>query len=145
MQNNMMKTTKNISAINFINAIHSINATNEINDIAHINAIKTNDLIKPFPSRIYLCWEDTNFKSPTTHLPINGFKCYRYNSFHCADYAWKNIIKPDYEPHKLRNTIIPINFWVPIIFDKYIINYQLKKMYWLGDHSFGIGDSSNDD
>jgi hypothetical protein len=31
--------------------------------------------------------------------------------------------------------MIPICKWVPIIFDKYILNWELKNMYWLGKHT----------
>jgi hypothetical protein len=35
----------------------------------------------------------------------------------------------------VRHTMIPICKWVPIIFDKYILNWELKNMYWLGNHT----------
>ena len=89
-------------------------------------------------NRVYLCWEDTNFEKPTTYLPINGFKCYRYNTLQDANCVW-NLIKKDYEPHKLRHVIIPMNKFIPEIFDKYIVDYKLKKKFWLNNHTFGQG------
>lgn len=88
--------------------------------------------------RVYLCYEDTNLKPATTYNPIKGFDCYRYNSFKSADYAWNNNRT---ELHKLdiRHTIIPICKWVPEIFDKYILNWQLKNIYWHGQISIGRG------
>lgn len=35
--------------------------------------------------------------------------------------------------------MIPMCKWVPEIFDKYILNWKLKNMYWLGKNSFGCG------
>jgi hypothetical protein len=88
--------------------------------------------------RVYLCLEDTNLKKPTTYLPIKGFKCYRYNSFQNADYVWHNnkIMEQKIE---VRHTMIPICKWVPEIFDKYILKWKLKNIYWLGQNSFGRG------
>ena len=45
-----------------------------------VNDITNNKKPDNWYDRVYLCWEDTNFKSPTTFTPIKGFKCYRYNS-----------------------------------------------------------------
>ena len=88
--------------------------------------------------RVYLCWEDTNFKNPTTFKPITGFKCYRYNSFASADYAWDNHIETE-QKLEIRHTMIPICKWFPEMFDKYILNYKLRNMYWLGKNSIGYG------
>jgi hypothetical protein len=88
--------------------------------------------------RVYLCYEDTDNMKPTTYGPIIGFKCYRYTSFENADKGWD---KDRTELHKLniRHTMIPICKWVPKIFDKYILNWKLKNIYWLGIHTIGSG------
>jgi hypothetical protein len=39
----------------------------------------------------------------------------------------------------IRHTMIPMCKWVPEIFDKYILNWKLRNMYWKGQHSFGCG------
>lgn len=89
-------------------------------------------------SRVYLCYQDTNFKPPNKYGAINGFDCYRYDSFYNADYAWTNNRT---ELHKLevRHTLIPICRWVPEMFDKYILNWKLRNMYWGGKISMGRG------
>lgn len=89
-------------------------------------------------NRVYLCWEDTNFMKPTTFTPIKGFKCYRYNSFEIADNAWNKDLT-EYHKMEIRHTMIPICKWVPQIFDRYILNWKLKKIYWLGNHYVGYG------
>ena len=43
--------------------------------------------------RVYLCYEDTDFKKPTTYLPIKGFNCYRFSSFENAHDGWNNSCK----------------------------------------------------
>ena len=88
--------------------------------------------------RVYLCWENTNFKKPNTYEAIKGFNCYRYNSFESADYAWKNH-KETEQKLEVRHTMIPMCKWVPEIFDKYILNWKLRNMYWLGKISIGNG------
>ena len=88
--------------------------------------------------RVYLCWEDTDFKKPTTYLPIKGFNCYRYNSFASADYGWRNCCETE-QKLEIRHTMIPMCKWVPEIFDRYILNWKLRNMYWLGKNSFGRG------
>ena len=88
--------------------------------------------------RVYLCWEDTDFKKPTTYLPIKGFNCYRYNSFASAEYGWNNFCETE-QKLEVRHTMIPMCKWVPEIFDKYILNWKLRNMYWLGVISLGRG------
>lgn len=83
--------------------------------------------------RVYLCYEDTNFNRPKTYSPIRGFDCYRYNSFESANAGWKN--KTDLCGLDLRHTMIPICRWVPKMFDKYILNWKLKTIYWGGEIS----------
>ncbi len=89
-------------------------------------------------NRVYLCCEDTDFKKPTTYKPIKGFNCYRFNSFASADYVWNNLFKNNDEL-EVRHTMIPMCKWVPKIFDKYILNWKLRDMYWLGKNSFSRG------
>jgi len=88
--------------------------------------------------RVYLCWEDTDFKKPTTYLPIKGFKCYRYSSFENADYTWNNIRETE-QNLEVRHTMIPVCKWVPTFLDKYILNWKLRNMYWLGKHTVSYG------
>ena len=89
--------------------------------------------------RVYLCWEDTDFKPPTTYKPIKGFNCYRYNSFEGADYAWDEELKCKKDLGDVRHTMIPICKWVPERYDRFILNYKLMGMYWLGNHLTGRG------
>ena len=79
--------------------------------------------------RVYLCYEDTN--QPNTCLPIKGFKCYRYNNYQDINVNVNNHIKNS----EIRHTMIPICKWVPKIFDKYILNWELRNMYWLNKHT----------
>ena len=88
--------------------------------------------------RVYLCWEDTDFNKPNTYNPVKGFKCYKYNSFTSADYAWNNTLS-EYKDMKIRHQIIPVCKWIPSIFDNYVINRSLRKMYWLEKNTFGNG------
>ena len=82
-------------------------------------------------NRVYLCYEETNNKTPTTYGQIVGFNCHKYKSFQDAD---NRIFKHRKELHTLniRHTIIPICKWVPEVFDKYILHWKLEKLYWLG-------------
>ncbi len=87
-------------------------------------------------NRVYLCYENTS--SPS--LAIKGFKCYRYNSFENADKAWNNDRK-DLHKLKLRVTMFPLCQWTPVILDKYILNWKLKNLYWLGKHTVNTGNT----
>ena len=89
---------------------------------------------KDWYNRVYLCYEDTNITTLNACRPIKGFKCYRYNSFENADNVWTEYEKKT-EIIDVRHTMIPICKWVPVIFDKYILNWKLKNMYWLGYHT----------
>ena len=89
---------------------------------------------KDWYNRVYLCYEDTNITTLNTCGPIKGFNCYRYNSFENADNVWTEYEKKT-EIIDVRHTMIPICKWVPVIFDKYILNWKLKNMYWLGYHT----------
>lgn len=85
-------------------------------------------------NRVYLCYEDVSYK-PNDILPIKGFKCYRYNSFENAD----KVSNKFYKMNNIRHTMIPICKWVPYIFDKYILNWKLRNIYWLGIHTIHQG------
>lgn len=78
--------------------------------------------------RVYLCYEDTNFKPYNPYGRIKGFDCYRYNSFESAD-------STDISKLTVRHTMIPICKWVPEIFDKYILGWKLRQLYWGGQIS----------
>ena len=93
---------------------------------------------KNWYDRVYLCYEDTNFKPPNTYAAIKGFDCYRYNSFENANYGWKNNME-EFHKLKVRHTMIPMCRWVPEMFDKYILNWKLRKMYWGGQICMGCG------
>lgn len=86
-------------------------------------------------NRVYLCYEDTNLEKPTTHLSINGFNCYRFDSFEIAESNWKKNYLYE-NKYTIRHTMIPICKWVPKMFDRYIVNWKLKNIYWLGKNSF---------
>ena len=91
-------------------------------------------------NRVYLCYEDIPHYQPNDSLPIKGFKCYKYNSFENADIRWDKD-RTKFNKMNIRHTMIPICRWVPQIFDKYILNWKLRNMYWLGKHTIeqGIG------
>ena len=103
-----------------------------------ISVIKGNENKKNWYNRVYLCYEDTNFRPANTYAAIKGFNCYRYDSFYNADYARDNNRT---ELHKLqvRYTMIPMCRWVPEIFDKYILNWKLRTLYWGGQISMVRG------
>lgn len=90
---------------------------------------------KNWYDRVYLCYEDTNFRQPNTYAPIKGFDCYRYNSFKNADIGWNN--KTELHKLEVRHTMIPICRWVPEIFDRYILNRKLRNIYWCGKICIG--------
>jgi hypothetical protein len=94
--------------------------------------------------RVYLCYEDTDFKKPTTYLPIKGFNCYRFSSFENARDGWNNSCKNE-QKLKVRHIMVPICKWVPPIFDKYIIDWKLKNKYWLGNHTLDDGYYNKDE
>jgi hypothetical protein len=91
--------------------------------------------------RVYLCYEDVPHNQPNNSLPIKGFKCYKYNSFENADNGWDNVIS--LQKNDIRHTMLPICRWVPVIFDRYILDWKLKNMYWLGKHTIGISNGYN--
>lgn len=105
--------------------IEELKALDEINDEYGSN----------WYNRVYLCYEDVRHNQSNSVLPIKGFKCYKYNSFKNADSGFR----PEFHKMNIRHTMIPICKWVPQIFDKYILNWKLRNMYWLGKHTIGQG------
>lgn len=105
--------------------------TGDITCLKMVEQINNSPKKSTWYNRVYLCYEDVRHNQPNDSLPIKGFKCYRYNSFENADYMFKK------EPNKenIRHTMIPICKWVPQIFDKYILNWKLRNIYWLGKHT----------
>ena len=79
-------------------------------------------------NRVYLCVERKEKRDYNSSI-ITGFKCWRYNDYHNADKGFKNVEHLD-----VRHTLIPICRWVPQIFDKYILNWKLRNIYWKGNH-----------
>jgi hypothetical protein len=104
----------------------SLTESSLIFDMMNPKEPKKND----WSNRVYLCYEDTSNQNGNRFLPIKGFKCYRYNNLVEANSGLKNKIKKD----EIRHAIIPICKWVPDMFDKYILNWKLRNMYWLGRH-----------
>lgn len=103
-----------------------------------LNSDNPNNNKSKWYDRVYLCYEDTKFTQSNRCSAIEGFICYRYNSFENAHCGWNNSSK---SLHKLelRHTVIPICKWVPKIFDIYILNWKLRKIYWGGKISIGYG------
>lgn len=103
---------------------------------ADITCVKMPEEINSFSkkstwyNRVYLCYENVPYNKPNSSLPIEGFKCVRYNSFGIADYKFKTEINKN-----IRYTMIPICKWVPQIFDKYILDWTLRNLYWIGNHN----------
>lgn len=90
--------------------------------------------------RVYLCYEDTDLKINLLHSnPIKGFNCYKYNSFASADSGWNYDKNIQQQLEEVRHTMIPMCKWVPEMFDRHILNWKLRNMYWLGNNSMGRG------
>lgn len=100
--------------------------------------IEISDLNKKWSDRVYLCYEDTDFKPSSPYEAIRGFNCYQYNSFENADYGWNNH-REEIHKLKVRHTMISVCRWVPEMFDKYILNWKLRNMYWGGKIMLGRG------
>ena len=108
--------------------------TTNKNELYHIIATQTpfNSEIQHYGlyrNRFYVCYQDNPIDN---NYPIHGFKCYRFNTYQEAD----NYVREKYTKISTRrNSIIPICRWVPRIFDKYILNWKLMNIYWLGKHT----------
>jgi hypothetical protein len=89
---------------------------------------------QPSPSnyfnRVYLCIEKQNNNTST---PIEGFYCYRHLNLEDAEEQQKKY----YNNSKINTRIclIPICKWVPYFLDRFLLNYKLKKQFWLGKHT----------
>ena len=83
-------------------------------------------------NRVYLCVD----KNKPDDIILKGFNCYRFKNFQEADFYYNKIHDSTIAP--LRSSIIPICKWIPLFCDPYILNYKLKKQFWLGNHSFYI-------
>ena len=83
--------------------------------------------------RVYLCCEDANLENPDTCSVIKGFNCVRFDSYFAAN-AFIGTYKT-----KVRHAMIPVCKWVPTIFDHYVLNWKLKKMFWGGKITIGRG------
>ena len=79
-------------------------------------------------NRVYLCIEK---KNPHSLHVIEGFQCYR-----CSNLEEANKEKAKKQNSTTRNTLIPISKWVPLFMDPYLLDYKLKKQFWLGKHTF---------
>lgn len=78
-------------------------------------------------NRVYVCHEKED------RLPfgrIDGFNCYRFTTLQQAIHAIQHT-----EHDSLRRTIIPICKWVPSTLDTHVIDWQLKHIYWGGQHT----------
>jgi hypothetical protein len=91
--------------------------------------------------RVYLCWENNEYNKSNPYSSIRGFNCLKNNSFEDAHSFWKN----HRENLEARNTMIPICKWVPMIFDKFILNLKLKNIYWEGKHRIYNNTNNYDD
>lgn len=90
--------------------------------------------------RVYLCVEDLRPNGePNLSLPIKGFLCKKFDDFEFADEYFQKFTNKD----KLRSTMIPICKWCPSFLDKFLVNYYLKKIFWIGRHSFVRNDGSS--
>lgn len=116
--------------------------TGDITCIKIVENMNTTPKKPTWYNRVYLCYEDVPYDQPNASLFIKGFKCYRYNSF---ENAVIGCIKDEKESNKIniRSTVIPICKWMPQIFDKYILNWQLRKIYWLGNHTLYVKKGHN--
>lgn len=93
--------------------------------------------LRPKPKyydRVYLCVEDLRPSGqPNVSLPIKGFLCKKFDDFVVADeYLEEKFTNKD----KLRSAMIPVCKWCPQFLDTFVLNIYLKKIFWVGRHSF---------
>ena len=81
-------------------------------------------------NRVYLCIEKKNPQHHSLHV-IEGFQCYR-----CLNLEEATKEKAKKENSMKTVTFIPICKWVPLFMDPYLLDYKLKKQFWLGKHTF---------
>ena len=85
--------------------------------------------------RIYLCIEDNKYYNSSLNIyyPINGFLCKKFEKYEDAIEEINTLNKQDYFLLKKRHCLIDICGFCPSIFDNYLLNYKLNKIYWLGN------------
>jgi hypothetical protein len=112
---------------------------NNNEDVQNTKKSKPSSEKKEWFNRVYLCYENTNGLQPNYTSSIKGFNCFKFSSFENAENAENadnncNINKYNIKHQdNIRHTIIPICKWVPKIFDKYILNLELRNIYWNGN------------
>ena len=117
--------------------------------------------IKIFFNRVYNCYQYTNNLQLNSIPHVDGFKCYKYNSYKEAVEAYnsfpddninkndilyydnKNKIFKNFKDRSIKDVDNSINNsiidtfvlykWIPKIFDKSILKNELKKMYGYKD------------
>lgn len=103
-------------------------------DIKHFLRILMYNIVPP-SSNINLNYNDFYFciekKNDSSSKAIEGFQCYKFSNL---EEARKEERKRNQDSTK-RSAIIPICKWVPSIFDSYLLDYKLKKHFWLGNHT----------
>ena len=88
---------------------------------------------KKWYDRVYLCVEKP---AKTGYmLRVNGFDCKLFPSLEAADiYSKKEFEKKNgLNNMPIRMIMFPVCKWMPCIFDKMYLKYQLKNMYWSDD------------
>jgi hypothetical protein len=89
--------------------------------------------------RVYLCIEDLRpTGAANVSSPIKGFLCKKFDDFEFAD----EYLQKFPNKHDIRSTMIPICKWSPAFLDSFILNSRLRKIFWLGKHSFVRSDGS---
>jgi hypothetical protein len=80
---------------------------------------------KPFFDRFYLCVYDNKMH----HI---SFKCEKFNTFYEADFKCKLYNRnKNANFWEARTTIVSVCAFVPKVFDKYILDWKLKKIFWI--------------
>jgi hypothetical protein len=86
------------------------------NDDNNDNNKKSNNL---WYNRVYICTKAAYLKRPLVMIPIHGF--------HCSKLYISNSNSNSNSNSSSTNLTIPVCKWVPEIFDKWILQYKLKK------------------
>lgn len=118
---------------NFFRVVH--------NDVPFELFQKTPEVyLQPKPKyydRVYLCVEDLRpTGSPNVSLPIKGFLCKKFDDFEFADEYLQKFTNKE----NLRSAMIPVCRWCPQFLDSFVLKHYLKKIFWVGRHSFVRGD-----
>lgn len=125
-----------------INNNQHLELNTELEVLAEVYKFKRNKCSNTWYDRVYICYEDVLHNQPNESLPIKGFNCYKYNSFENAYAGWDKD-RPEFNKMSIRVTMVPMCKWIPQVFDKYILNWKLRDMYWLGKHTIGQGYNRN--